>query len=218
MWSSHLAAAAHCELWRFFTKRFYQLLAIKGFMSLPELGFNMKLLRWCCESATVFYYVHALLNVLPMQILDFVRIFLEKALAIFGQSLSRRFSSTVRILASCSTLPMQYHPFSSPSTCWRFRSSLRLPEGWGLYEYLFICCTAGYAFAENPLKGPGRHQAKRFTEIRVFSHESALSDAFSAFVHPQARLNVLAWLVSMSCCRSVVMNQCGSVFLLGIWF
>ncbi|CAJ1452663.1 unnamed protein product [Effrenium voratum] len=173
---------------RFFTKRFYQLLAIKGFMSLPELGFNMKLLRWCCESATVFYHVHALLNVLPMQILDFVRIFLEKALAIFGQSLSRRFSSTVRILASCSTLPMQYHPFSSPSTCWRFRSSLRLPEGWGLYEYLFICCTAGYAFAENPLKGPGRHQAKRFTEIRVFSHESALSDAFSAFVHPQVSL------------------------------
>ena len=170
---------------KFFTRHFYQLLALKGTLPLFELGFMTKLLRWC-NNGTVFCYAHALLNVLPMQILDFVRICLERILAVFGKRLNKQFSTTVRILASCSTLPMQYHPFSSPSTPWRFRSTVRLPEEWDLFEYLLICCRAGYAFAINPLKGPGRNYPKEFSEIRIFSHETAVSDAVSAFAHPQA--------------------------------
>jgi len=163
----------------------YHTVDLPGTLPLFELGFMTKLLRWC-NNGTVFCYAHALLNVLPMQILDFVRICLERILAVCGKRLNKQFSTTVRILASCSTLPMQYHPFSSPSTPWRFRSTVRLPEEWDLFEYLLICCRAGYAFAINPLKGPGRNYPKEFSEIRIFSHETAVSDAVSAFAHPQA--------------------------------
>ena len=157
-----------------------------------------KLLRWC-NNGTVFCYAHAIFNVLPMQVLDLIRMFLGRVFSIFGKRLSKQFSTTVRILASCSTLPMQYHPFSSPSTPWRFRSTVKLPEDWDLFEYLLICCRAGYAFAIDPLKGPSRNYAQEFCEIRIFSHETAVFDALSAFAHPQASFfySVAAFVVRL---------------------
>ena len=149
-----------------------------------ELGFLTKLLRWC-NNASTFYYAHGMLNVFPMQLLDAIRIALEWIFSIFGRKVSKQFSTTVRILASCSTLPMQYHPFSSPSTPWRFKSCVRLPEEWDLFEYLLICCRAGYEFAVNPLQGPQRGYAKQFSEIRICSQERLgfASDVFGVFKH-----------------------------------
>ncbi|CAL1139708.1 unnamed protein product [Cladocopium goreaui] len=183
---------------KFFTRHFYQLLALKGTLPLFELGFMTKLLRWC-NNATIFCYAHAVLNVLPMQILDLVRMCLGRIFSIFGMRLSKQFSTTVRILASCSTLPMQYHPFSSPSTPWRFRSTVKLPEDWDLFEYLLICCRAGYAFAIDPLKGPSRNYPREFCDMQIFSHETAVSDALSAFAHPQASFfySVAAFVVRL---------------------
>ena len=171
---------------------------LTGTLPLFELGFMTKLLRWC-NNATIFCYAHAVLNVLPMQILDLVRMCLGRIFSIFGMRLSKQFSTTVRILASCSTLPMQYHPFSSPSTPWRFRSTVKLPEDWDLFEYLLICCRAGYAFAIDRLKGPSRNYPREFCDMRIFSHETAVSDALSAFAHPQASFfySVAAFVVRL---------------------
>ncbi|CAE7213413.1 far1, partial [Symbiodinium pilosum] len=117
---------------KFFTAHYYQLLALRGSMSLPELGLMAKLLRWC-DNATVFHIMHALINVLPMKLLGIVRICLEWIFGLLGLRLSKQFSTTVKVLESCCTLPMQYHNFSSPCVPWHFQSTLRLPEQWDFH-------------------------------------------------------------------------------------
>ena len=173
---------------RFFTAHFYQLLALRGSLSLAELGLMAKLLRWC-DNATVFHIVHALINVLPMKLLGLLRICLERIFALVGMRLSKQFSTMVKVLESCCTLPMQYHSFSSPCVPWHFQSTLRLPEQWDFHEYFLICCRAGYAFARpsaGQLQAPGRNYAKEFAEIQIFGPSSVLSDLITAFAHPNA--------------------------------
>ncbi|CAK9108699.1 unnamed protein product [Durusdinium trenchii] len=163
-----------------------------------ELGFMSKLLR-ASSNATVFYYANSILNVFPIHFLDAVRICLERIFSMFGQKLSKEFSTVVRVLVSCRSLPMDYHPFSSPSTPWRFKSCLRLAEEWDLFEYVLICGRAAYAFALNPLQGPERGYAKEFSEIRICSKETAMTDALLAFVHPEASIfySIAAFVVRL---------------------
>lgn len=157
-----------------------------------------KLLR-ASSNATVFYYANSILNVFPIHFLDAVRICLERIFSMFGQKLSKEFSTVVRVLVSCRSLPMDYHPFSSPSTPWRFKSCLRLAEEWDLFEYVLICGRAAYAFALNPLQGPERGYAKEFSEIRICSKETAMTDALLAFVHPEASIfySIAAFVVRL---------------------
>ena len=61
---------------------------LTGTLPLFELGFMTKLLRWC-NNATVFCYAHAVLNVLPMQILDLVRMCLGRIFSIFWQAVEQ---------------------------------------------------------------------------------------------------------------------------------
>ncbi|CAE7518927.1 ads-1 [Symbiodinium sp. CCMP2456] len=173
---------------RFFTAHYFQLLALRGSLSLAELGLMAKLLRWC-DNATVFHIVHALINVLPMKLLGLLRICMERIFALVGMRLSKQFSTMVKVLESCCTLPMQYHSFSSPCVPWHFQSTLRLPEQWDFHEYFLICCRAGYAFARpsaGQLLPPGRNYAKEFAEIQIFGPSSVLSDLITAFAHPNA--------------------------------
>eukprot|EP00913_Durusdinium_trenchii_P031936 g29910.t1 len=176
----------------------FQIFALKGILPLFELGFMSKLLR-ASSNATVFYYANSILNVFPIHFLDAVRICLERIFSMFGQKLSKEFSTVVRVLVSCRSLPMDYHPFSSPSTPWRFKSCLRLAEEWDLFEYVLICGRAAYAFALNPLQGPERGYAKEFSEIRICSKETAMTDALLAFVHPEASIfySIAAFVVRL---------------------
>ena len=171
-------------------RHYYQLLALKGSLTLPELGFKAKLLRWS-DHASVFQVIHALLHLLPSKLSVTCCVCLQWILACLGVT-SRLLDNLVKssqCSQSCSELPRLYQPFSSPRRPWHFCSSLRLPEDWCIHEYLLICARAGHAFAESAgLHGPGRSYAKEFAELQIFSPSTLWADAVVTLAHPKASI------------------------------
>eukprot|EP00931_Biecheleriopsis_adriatica_P019130 TRINITY_DN1313_c0_g1_i1.p1 TRINITY_DN1313_c0_g1~~TRINITY_DN1313_c0_g1_i1.p1 ORF type:complete len:2114 (+),score=427.23 TRINITY_DN1313_c0_g1_i1:68-6409(+) len=190
--SVDFSEASQVPSFKRFIFSFYQVLALKGHISLPVLGLRVKLMRWC-DNAWIFWLLHPLLNILPMVLLDFGRIIAEKFLGLFGQKLDKKFATMARVLAACCTLPTQYQPFTSPIHAWRFRSTLRLPQDWSIHEYTMINIMGSYAFAQpaakgRSLQGPSRGYMKYFRIVKVVCPSSALADAFLSFAQPKAHM------------------------------
>ncbi|CAK0874838.1 unnamed protein product [Prorocentrum cordatum] len=171
--------------------RFYQLLALRGDVSLPEAGLIFRLNR-LAENATAFWLLDRLMNVLPnaaMALGAKATLFAAQTVGLDSTALQKQ-CKTMQLIGRYSTLPAQYEPFSSPSSGWLFRSKVRLPDDWDPVEYNVLIQRAAILFAESSGKStpPPRFPADTFHDICIVSSRPWWSDALAALSMPGSPL------------------------------
>ncbi|CAK0819058.1 unnamed protein product [Prorocentrum cordatum] len=183
--------AAKLPSFQLLVDRFYQLLALRGDVSLPEAGLIFRLNRWA-ENATVFWLLDRVMNVFPNMVMAFgaqATLFAAQTVGLDSKALQKQ-CKAMQIIGRYSTLPAQYEPFSAPSSGWLFRSKVRLPEDWDPVEYNVLIQRAAILFAQSGGKSapPPRSSTDGFQDICVVSSRPWWCDALAAFTMPGSPL------------------------------
>jgi len=178
---------------RLLMERLFQVLALRGDLSLVEAGFLAKLLRRS-ENETAFWLLDLLANVLPICIASLLCTacsVIARMLGVGAETWKDR-CKMMSLMCSYSRLPVLFAPFSAPSSAWKFQSKLRLPSDWDPVEYSLLIHRAAVTFARNPTKTPTyssqQESAEAFAELRVVAPCGLLKDALLAFSMPGAPL------------------------------
>jgi len=177
--------------------RLFQILALRRDLSLPEGGLLLRLLTWS-DNETAFWLLDIVANRAPNAILSLlctVAYCIAFAVGLRSDEWKER-CKNIRMLSRYSHLPMQYAPFSSPSSAWQFKSSLRLPADWDPAEYSSLIVRAAVAFAAAASKGgsgaaastAARAAEASFAELRVVAPRGVVQEALLTFSMPGAPL------------------------------
>lgn len=173
--------------------RLFQVLALRGDLSLVEAGLLCKLLHWSANE-TAFRLIDFIANVLPnyaAAVFSSIGFLVARVLGLGTETWRARCTMT-DLLCSYSRLPVLYAPFSSPSSAWKFQSTLRLPSDWDPVQYTLLMHRAAVDFARNPAVAPprlpAREAADAFCELRVVAPCGFLYDALMTFSMPGAPL------------------------------
>mmetsp|Transcript_61887 Transcript_61887/g.147649 ORF Transcript_61887/g.147649 Transcript_61887/m.147649 type:complete len:1425 (+) Transcript_61887:1-4275(+) len=169
------------------TEGLFQTLALRGDMSVVEAALLMRFLHMASKGdASMHWFLHSVLNVAPAIVQEVIATICARVSGILpymgSQSAWRKRATTASRLRRHVSLPLQYLPFSSPTTGWLFRSRMRLPDGFDSIEYTALIWKASIEFAADAVARvrdealPSSTTKEPFHNLRLLGKTSACHD------------------------------------------